>query len=76
MVKKFNTGKKLAAIEEVMEVHNIAGEDCYLVKARIKDTATLSNFLQEKIGTIESVVSTRTTIVMESYKESLNYSID
>src|SRR6476659_2919221 len=28
------TGKALAKIPEVQEVHNIAGEDCYLVKVR------------------------------------------
>src|SRR3982074_3598609 len=28
------TGQDLAKIPEVQEVHNIAGEDCYLVKVR------------------------------------------
>src|SRR5690349_1686847 len=35
------TGRALAKIEEVLEVHNIAGEDCYIVKVRVKDTDAL-----------------------------------
>src|ERR1700730_6546691 len=33
------TGVELAKIPEVQEVHNIAGEDCYLVKIRAADSA-------------------------------------
>src|SRR5689334_16892885 len=36
-------GKALAKIPEVQEVHNIAGEDCYLVKVRTADAAALMN---------------------------------
>ena len=28
------TGEKLAEIPEVLEVHHVAGEDCFLIKAR------------------------------------------
>src|ERR1700752_2031557 len=35
-----DTAKQLAQIPEVQEVHNIAGEDCYLVKVRTYDTST------------------------------------
>ena len=65
-----NVGKELAKIADVQEVYNIAGEDCYLIKARTRNTQTLSRLLREKISSIESVISTRTTIVMESYKET------
>ena len=33
----------LAAIPEVLEVHDVAGEDCYLLKVRAKDTEELGN---------------------------------
>lgn len=63
-------GVQLAAIEEVQEVFNVAGEDCYLIKVRVKDPEALGKLLRDKIGEIESVVTTRTTIVMETYKET------
>lgn len=72
----WDTGNRLAEIDEIQEVYNIAGEDCYLVKVRVKDTFALSSLIREKIGLIETVTSTRTTIVMESYKESCKMKID
>src|SRR5690606_26173109 len=35
------TAQALAAIPEVQEVHDIAGDDCYLVKVRTTDSAAL-----------------------------------
>jgi Lrp/AsnC family leucine-responsive transcriptional regulator len=52
------------------EVHHVAGEDCYLVKVRVPDAAELGRLLREKVGVIESVQSTRTTIVLETIKET------
>lgn len=63
-------GEALAQIPEVQEVFNVAGEDCYLLKVRTRDTETLGRLLREKVGMIEGVVSTRTTIVMETFKET------
>ena len=63
-------GDRLAAIEEVQEVFNVAGEDCYLIKVRVKNPEALGRLLRDKIGVIESVATTRTTIVMETYKET------
>jgi Lrp/AsnC family leucine-responsive transcriptional regulator len=64
------TGGALAAIPEVLEVHHIAGEDCYLAKIRCADTEELGRLLRERFGTIPSVRSTRTTIVLGTLKES------
>jgi len=60
----------LAAIPEVIELYHIAGEDCYLAKVRAQDTDHLAKVLKEKIGSVASVVSTRTTIVFETLKDS------
>jgi len=65
-----DVGAELAKILEAQEVYNVAGEDCYLVKVRTKDTESLSVILRDKIGALESVTSTRTTIVMQSFKET------
>jgi len=66
-----STAAKIAAISEVLEVHHIAGEDCFLVKLRAADTEALWKILREKFGTIPTVTSTRTTIVLETVKESM-----
>jgi Lrp/AsnC family leucine-responsive transcriptional regulator len=63
------TAVRLAQIPEVQEVHNVAGEDCYLVKLRVTDTAALAALLRNEFGRIETIRSTRTTIVLETIKE-------
>ena len=64
-----NTARLLADRPEILEVHHVAGEDCYLAKVRVKDTAALSTLLKE-IGAIPHVRTTRTTVVLESTKET------
>ena len=64
------TGKAFARIPEVLEVHNIAGEDCYLVKVRVADTDALGKLLREKFGKLKTIQSTRTTIALDTLKES------
>jgi Lrp/AsnC family transcriptional regulator, leucine-responsive regulatory protein len=61
--------RKLAEIPEVLEVHHIAGEDCFLVKVRTANTEELGQLLREKIAAIKSVRTTRTTIVLHTTKE-------
>jgi Lrp/AsnC family leucine-responsive transcriptional regulator len=69
-VASARTGDELRRIPEVLEVHHIAGEDCYLVKIRVPDTEALGALLRERIGTMKSVRSTRTTIVLGTLKET------
>jgi Lrp/AsnC family leucine-responsive transcriptional regulator len=64
------TGSELARIPEVQEVHHIAGEDCYLVKVRAASPEDLGRLLRERFGAVETVRSTRSTIVLETMKES------
>jgi Lrp/AsnC family leucine-responsive transcriptional regulator len=65
-----DTGQRLARVPEVQEVHHIAGEDCYLVKVRTKDTEALGRLLREQFSAIETVRSTRTTIVLNTLRET------
>ena len=60
----------LSAIPEVLEVHDVAGEDCYLIKVRTKDTEALGQLLREKIKLIPKVLGTRTTVVLQTFKET------
>ncbi|WAC15134.1 Lrp/AsnC family transcriptional regulator [Dyadobacter pollutisoli] len=64
-----NTAKELAKIPEVQEVHHIAGEDCYLVKVRTADSASLMSLMRNSFSKIPNILSTRTTIVLETVKE-------
>lgn len=65
------TAETLASLPEVLEVHHVAGEDCLLVKVRARDTESLGRLLRERLGSIPTVRSTRTTIVLETVKETL-----
>jgi len=67
---KGTIGDQLAAIPEIQEVHFIAGEDGYLVKARTANTEELGDLLRNQISTIEGVIATRTTTVLHTYKET------
>ncbi len=64
------TADALARIPNVQEVHHIAGEDCFLAKVRVKDPRDLARLMREHIGKIATVQSTRTTIVLETIKET------
>ena len=66
----------LAQIPEVLEVHHIAGEDCYLAKVRVADTEALSDLIKTKISKIATISSTRTTIVLETVKETSHLPLD
>lgn len=70
------TGEKLAAMDEVQELHHIAGEDCFMLKVRARDPKDLQRILRDRIGAIPEVASTRTTIVLETVKETLRLPID
>ncbi|MGW8194783.1 MAG: Lrp/AsnC family transcriptional regulator [Desulforhopalus sp.] len=63
-------GARLAAIPEVQEVHFVSGSDCYLIKIRSADSASLGLLLREKISAIEGVVSTKTETVLSTVKET------
>ncbi len=67
-----STAKLIAKIPEVLEVHHIAGDDCYLVKIRTEDPQSLIKLMREKFGKIPNIISTKTTIVLETLKED-NY---
>jgi Lrp/AsnC family leucine-responsive transcriptional regulator len=60
----------LAKCPEVLEVHHVAGEDCYLLKVRARDAEHIGQLLRHRFGRIPGVKSTRTTIVLETVKES------
>jgi Lrp/AsnC family leucine-responsive transcriptional regulator len=64
------TADDLAALPSVQELHHLAGEDCFLVKVRARDTDDLYRVLKEEFGQFKSIRSTRTTIVLKTVKET------
>ncbi|MGH1365917.1 MAG: Lrp/AsnC family transcriptional regulator [Calditrichia bacterium] len=62
--------QKLAELPEVLEVHHVAGEDCYLLKVRVANPQDLANFMRTKMRAINPQASSRSIIVLETIKET------
>ncbi len=65
------TGRELAGLKHVMEVYNMAGEECFLLKVAAKETKDLACILGT-INQIDNVRATRTNITLEQYKQTLS----
>jgi Lrp/AsnC family leucine-responsive transcriptional regulator len=69
------TAARLSEVPEILELHHVAGEDCFLAKVRARDAEALGRLLRDRLSRIESVTSTRTTIVLEVVKETVELPI-
>lgn len=67
---RVETADALALLPEVQEVHDITGEDCFLLKVRVRDMGDLQRLMRDGIGAIGTVRNTRTTVVFETVKET------
>jgi Lrp/AsnC family leucine-responsive transcriptional regulator len=56
--------------DEVLEVHTVAGDDCFLIKVRTDSIPTL-NVIVNELTSPPLSLSTRTTIVMETHCEKV-----
>lgn len=65
--KKF---RELMLRDEVLEVHTVAGDDCYLIKVRTESIGALNTLVQQLSAQPLGLV-TRTTIVMETHSEKV-----
>ena len=68
-------GEDFRKLPEVQGVYAITGEDCYLLKVRVKDTEGLRLLLRDGIGVVEGVYSTRTIVVLGSLEDNLDLPI-
>ena len=64
------TGEKLSKIEQIQEVHFLAGEDCLMVKLRVSDNLELETILRTQIANLDIVKETKTLIALSTLKES------
>ena len=62
--------KALMKSDEILEVHTVAGDDCYLIKVRT-DSLTSLNALVNQINEAPISLVTRTTIVMQTHCEKV-----
>lgn len=60
----------LSAVTGVQDVHQVAGEDGYLLKLRVADNAELGRILADEICALEGVQRTKTSIVLNTIKET------
>lgn len=68
-----DAAKRVSRIPEVEEVHRVAGEDSYIVRVRVANTEDLGRFIRDKIETIKSVSSARTTLVLKTLKDEAQF---
>ena len=62
--------QQLMRSDEVLEVHTVAGDDCYFIKVRTDSIGSL-NALVSKLTAPPLSFSTRTTIVMQTHCEKV-----
>jgi len=61
---------QLCTVTGVQEVHQVAGEDGYLLKLRVADNAELGAVLRDELLLLGGVEATRTSIVLNTFKET------
>jgi len=64
------TGNAVADIEQVQEVHYLAGEDCLMAKIKVSGNKELESILRTQIAGISSIRDTKTFIALSTYKET------
>lgn len=62
--------RELMKKPEILEVHTVAGDDCYLVKVRVDSIGSLNSLVQQ-LSCAPLSLMTRTTIVMETHCEKV-----
>ena len=75
-VHEKNLVESLGDIDEIQEIHFIAGEDGFLIKVRVAGTAELDKLVREQIRSIPAIRTTRTSVVLATIKESARITID
>jgi Lrp/AsnC family leucine-responsive transcriptional regulator len=76
IMREEGTAEALSALPSVLELHHLAGEDCFLVKVRARDTDDLYRLLRDELGRFKTIRSTRTTIVLKTVKETTRLPLD
>lgn len=62
--------QRVQELKEIQECHHIAGDDDYLLKVRCRNTKDLDRVISMELKGLPGVIRTRTTIVMDTCKET------
>src|SRR5512140_3151414 len=62
--------KRVSAIPEVQECHDVTGDDDFLLKSRCRSPLDLDRVVSEELKGTPGVVRARTTIVLRTTKET------
>ncbi len=65
-----DAGEHLTGIEQVQEVHYLAGEDALMAKVKTSGNKELDTVIRKNIASIDAVLATRTSIALSTFKES------
>ena len=65
-----SAGEALAAVEQVQEVHYLAGEDALMAKVKTSGNNELDTIIRQRIASITGIKTTRTSIALSTFKES------
>lgn len=63
-------------LDILQEIQHVAGDDCFLLKVRAKDSPHFNSFLHNVILKTEGVTDKRSIIVMDTNKESLSIPLE
>lgn len=67
---------EISAIPNILELYQVAGEFDYFLKIRTKSPEDLANLLKEKIGSINEVSYTVSTVALKIVKDSTEIPLD
>lgn len=67
--------QQIQEIDEVTECYNISGDFDYLLKINVRDMAQYQHLLLNRLGTIESVGSLKSSFVMDEVKHEFGISL-
>ena len=62
--------QRVQELKEIQECHHIAGDYDYLLKVRCRNTKDLDRVISLELKEVPGVIKTRTTIVMDTHKET------
>ena len=65
-----SAGEALARIDQVQEVHYLAGGDTLMAKLKVSGNRELDTIIREEIALIDGITATRTSIALSTFKES------
>lgn len=60
----------LAGVTEVLEVHQLAGDDALLLKVRVRGLEALAELVRDRIASVPGVRDVRTSMVLQTFKDS------